>query len=83
VSGTGARSGIGRVTTQKLAPRLPGGVGTGKRLFDEASTPASFKVESAQTTSAGAILLAMRPSAFATGGVAAVDGRWQSSVASR
>jgi dihydrofolate reductase len=54
---------------------FPVAVGIGKRLFDEASTPASFKVESADTTGAGAISLAMRPSAFATGDVAVVDGR--------
>jgi dihydrofolate reductase len=54
---------------------FPVAVGAGKRLFDEASTPVSFKVESAETTGAGAISLAMRPSAFATGEVAVADGR--------
>ena len=47
----------------------------GKRLFDQASTPASFKVESAETTSAGLISLTLRPSAFAAGDVAVEDGQ--------
>jgi dihydrofolate reductase len=54
---------------------FPVAVCAGKRLFDEASTPASFKVESAETTSAGLTSLEMRPSAFASGDVVVVDGR--------
>jgi len=54
---------------------FPVAVCAGKRLFDEASTPASFTVESAETTSAGMTSLTLRPSAFAAGNVAVVNGR--------
>ena len=54
---------------------FPVAVCAGKRLFDEASTPASFKVDSAETTGAGMISLTLRPSAFAAGDVAVEDGR--------
>jgi dihydrofolate reductase len=47
----------------------------GKRLFDQLSTQASFKVESAETTSAGAISLIMRRSAFTAGDVEVHDGQ--------
>ena len=54
---------------------FPVAVCAGKRLFDEASTPASFAVESAETTSAGATSLTLHRSAFAVGGLAVEDGR--------
>ncbi len=54
---------------------FPVAVCAGKRLFDDASTPTSFKVESAETTSAGTMSLTLRPSPFATGDFIVEDGR--------
>jgi dihydrofolate reductase len=54
---------------------FPVAVCAGKRLFDDASTPTSFKVESAETTSAGTMSLTLRPSPFAAGDFIVEDGR--------
>jgi dihydrofolate reductase len=50
-------------------------VGAGKRLFDDASTPASFEVTSADHTGVGVSSLILRRRPFQTGGLAVEDGR--------
>jgi len=50
-------------------------IGSGKRLFEPAPTPSSFRVVSRDTTSAGATLLNLVPATFSAGTFAVEDGR--------
>ena len=54
---------------------FPVAVGTGKRLFDAGSTPATFTLESTSTTAAGATHLVLRPRPFEVAGLTVEDGK--------